>query len=73
MRNTLAHTLASRWLPEGMAEAGEWVPDVVVLRVMLFLHAADEAEPTSNFVGQSLFYEPNGLDNWYEIYQSRYG
>ncbi|KAL5223451.1 hypothetical protein ABZP36_010090 [Zizania latifolia] len=70
MRDTLAHTLASRRLPEGVVEAREWVPDVIVPRVMPFLHAADETEPTSNFVGQSLFYEPNGLDNCYEIYQS---
>ncbi|KAL5227560.1 hypothetical protein ABZP36_015825 [Zizania latifolia] len=47
MRDALAHTLASRRLPEGVAEAGERVPDAVAPGVMPFLRAADEAEPTN--------------------------
>jgi callose synthase len=44
-RDALAQTLASRRLPEGMAEAGERVPGAVAPEVMPFLRAADEIEP----------------------------
>uniref|UniRef100_A0A0D9V1R7 1,3-beta-glucan synthase n=1 Tax=Leersia perrieri TaxID=77586 RepID=A0A0D9V1R7_9ORYZ len=44
-RDALAHTLASRRLPEGVAEPGERVPDAVAPGVMPFVRAADEVEP----------------------------
>jgi len=44
-RNVLAQTLASRRLPEGVAEPGERVPDALAPEVMPFVRAADEIEP----------------------------
>jgi hypothetical protein len=44
-RNALAQTLASRRLPEGVAEPGERVPDALAPEVMPFIRAADEVEP----------------------------
>jgi hypothetical protein len=44
-RNMLAQTLASRRLPEGVAEPGERVPDALAPEVMPFIRAADEVEP----------------------------
>uniref|UniRef100_A0A0E0JJS1 1,3-beta-glucan synthase n=1 Tax=Oryza punctata TaxID=4537 RepID=A0A0E0JJS1_ORYPU len=43
-RDALAHTLGSRRLPEGVADAGERVPDAVAPGVMPFIRAADEVE-----------------------------
>ncbi|KAM0833601.1 hypothetical protein ACQ4PT_064158 [Festuca glaucescens] len=44
-RNMLAQTLASRRLPEGVAEPGERVPDALAPEVMPFIRAADDVEP----------------------------
>ncbi|KAM0855380.1 hypothetical protein ACQ4PT_049812 [Festuca glaucescens] len=44
-RNVLAQTLASRRLPEGVAEPGERVPDALAPEVMPFIRAADDVEP----------------------------
>lgn len=46
-RDALAHTLGSRRLPEGVADAGERVPDAVAPGVMPFIRAADEVEQDS--------------------------
>lgn len=43
-RNALAQTLASRRLPEGVAEPGERVPEALAPEVMPFIRAADEVE-----------------------------
>ncbi|KAF2950556.1 callose synthase 7 [Oryza sativa Japonica Group] len=46
-RDALAHTLGSRRLPEGVADAGERVPDAVAPGVMPFIRAADKVEQDS--------------------------